>query len=890
MAELFARLQSALSSRYTLERELGRGGMATVYLARDLRHKRPVALKVLHPELAFALGADRFLREIEVAANLTHPHILPLHDSGEVENLLYYVMPYIEGESLRDRLRRETQLSVEDSIQIAREVADALAYAHGQGVVHRDIKPENILLYSRHALVADFGIARAVWQADDGRLTQTGLAVGTATYMSPEQASGAREVDGRSDVYSLGCVLYEMLAGEPPYTGPTAQAVIAKRFSDPVPSVRRLREAVPPAVERTINRALATVPADRLGTAAEFAAALKPGPGGTAATTEAVPVGPRAGVTRSIRRPAVVALAALLLLVALVVGIGELRRGQGAGDQPAAKVVAVLPFEHLGDSADAYFTDGVANDVRAKLAEVQGLAVIARASSMQYRAATKTPQEIGRELGADYLLTATVQWERVPQGASRVRVTSELVDARPGHPPRAQWSRQFDATMAEVFQVQTDIAEQVAQALDVALGAGTRRDLARRPTGSLPAYDAFLRGEAASQRMAAFAPASLQQAIAAYEQAVALDSTFAEAWARIAEAQATLYYNAEPTPARAEAARHAAERALALAPNRPEAHQAMALYYHNVVFDTRRAFTEDSIALTLAPGNAEVLLDLGWDALGLGRPAAARGHFERAARLDPRSHATADGLGFLLLSTRAHREAERAYDRALELEPENLPSRQFRAMVALAQGDLLGARAVLRAAPKEVDPTSLVAYIANYADLIWILEPAQQALVLRLTPSAFDNNRAIWSWVRAQAFALRRDSARARAYADTARAVLQSQLEAAPDNAELHIRIGLAAAYQGDTAAAVREGLRGVELLPMSRNAVDGAYLRHQLVRIYILVGEYDKALDHLEPLLRTPYFLSPDFLRIDPNFDPLRGNPRFERLVSGESQPTPGR
>jgi tetratricopeptide (TPR) repeat protein len=390
--------------------------------------------------------------------------------------------------------------------------------------------------------------------------------------------------------------------------------------------------------------------------------------------------------------------------------------------------------------------------------------------------------------------------------------------------------------------------------------------------------------------MTAFAPASLQQALAAYEQAVALDSTFAEAWARIGQVQTTLYYNSEPTPAKAEAARHAAERALALAPNRPEGHQAMALYHYNILTDVPRALTEDSIALTLAPGNSEVLIALGYDELALGKADAARGHLERAARLDPRSGATAGNLGFVLLCTGRYPEAERAYDRALELSPENLQWRQFRAIVSLAQGDLLGARAVLRAAPKEVDPTSLVAYMAQYADLIWVLEPAQQALLLRLTPRAFDGNRGIWGWVRSQAYALQRDTARSRAYADTARAVLQSQVEAAPDNAELHIRIGLAAAFQGDKVAAIREGLRGVALLPMKRHAVDGAYLQHQLVRIYIAVGEFDEALENLEPLLRAPYILSPDFLRIDPTFEPLRGNPRFERLVSGEPRPTAAR
>jgi tetratricopeptide (TPR) repeat protein len=270
--------------------------------------------------------------------------------------------------------------------------------------------------------------------------------------------------------------------------------------------------------------------------------------------------------------------------------------------------------------------------------------------------------------------------------------------------------------------------------------------------------------------------------------------------------------------------------------------------------------------------------------LGLGRPERAREHFERAVRLDPRSSGAADNLGFVLLCTKQFREAERAYDRALELSPENLPPRFFRVILALAQADLPGARAILRAAPKEVDPTALVAYMAQFADLIWVLEPDQQALLLRLTPSAFDDNRGIWGWVRSQTYALRRDPKRARAYADTARAALESQLEGAPDNAELHVRIGLAAAYQGDSVTAVREGMRGVALLPLDRNAVDGAALQHWLVRIYIAVGQFDKALDHLEPLLQASYYLSPGFLRIDPTFDPLRGNPRFERLVQDAS------
>src|SRR5206468_2568950 len=243
MADLLERVRASLAGRYTIERELGRGGMATVYLARDLKHDRLVALKVLRPELAASLGADRFLREIQVTAHLTHPNILPLLDSGRADEFLYYVTPYVEGESLRSRLNREKQLPVDEALRLSREVAGALDYAHRHQIVHRDIKPENILLEEGQAVVADFGIARALQAAEGGNLTETGVTLGTATYMSPEQAT-ADQLDGRSDIYSLGCVLYEMLAGEPPYSGPTAQAIIAKRFSEPIPHVRTLRETV----------------------------------------------------------------------------------------------------------------------------------------------------------------------------------------------------------------------------------------------------------------------------------------------------------------------------------------------------------------------------------------------------------------------------------------------------------------------------------------------------------------------------------------------------------------------------------------------------------------------------------------------------------------------
>src|SRR5437667_12617064 len=296
-----ARVQAALAGRYTIERELGRGGMATVYLAQDRKHHRQVAIKVLKPELAAALGPERFLREIDTAARLTHPHILPLHDSGGADGFLYYVMPYVEGESLRERLKREGQLPLEEALRIAREVASALSHAHSHDVVHRDIKPENILISGGEAVVADFGIGRAITAAARDTLTGTGIAIGTPGYMSPEQATGGARLDGRSDIYSLACVLYEMLAGDPPYVASSSEAILARQSMDPVPRLRTVRETVPAAVEQVIGQALSKVPADRFATAAAFAEALQ-----AAMRTAASPAAQRAPARRVVAVVAVV--------------------------------------------------------------------------------------------------------------------------------------------------------------------------------------------------------------------------------------------------------------------------------------------------------------------------------------------------------------------------------------------------------------------------------------------------------------------------------------------------------------------------------------------------------------------------------------------------------
>ena len=901
-------LRAAFAGQYTLERELGRGGMATVYLALDLKHAgRPVALKVLARDLGAALGPARFRREIATAARLQHPHVLSVFDSGETGGRLWFTMPYVAGESLRDLLSRERMLPVPHAVRIAREAAQGLHYAHRQGVIHRDVKPENILLTEDGTtLVADFGIARgadpdaSMDSTAEHRLTGSGLSIGTPAYMSPEQAAGDREIDARSDVYALGTVLYEMLAGEPPFTGPTPQAVIAKRMFTTAPSARITRPGVPPALDAVIARALATSAPDRYPTAADFAQALDAAMAAPTSSGESpsAPWGAPAKTAtstgiRSVRRGPVVfsLLVAGAVLVAALMTRSRSRPADGGGNSPASPAavatpvtrLAVLPFENLGRPEDAYVADGLTDEIRGKLSGVPGLEVIARASSAHYRQSSKSPQEIARELGVEYLLTATVRSEPGRSGRpGRIRVSPELVQVSGEAAPVSRWAQAFDAEVTDVFTMQADIAERVAGAMDVALGGGARARLIEASTRNPAAYDAYLRGEAAAGALTIAEPNLLRSALRYYTQAVELDSSFADAWAARARAAAALYFNAVPTPALASEAKLSAERALTLAPNRGVSHLALGAYYAFIEKDYPRALAAFEGGRRIAPGDVELLTASAAAERSLGQAAAAVRDYRAAAALDPRSASIAARLAFTLFWSRQYAEARAAADRALALAPASAFNMQTRAMVELGRGDLAAARAVIASAPAALDQNTLVAVMGAYWDVAWALDDAGQRRLLALGPAAFDDDRGNWAWVMAQTYDFRGDQARARAYADTARAAYEAQLRETPDDAQRLVLHGLTLAMLGRADEATRQAERGVSLLPLRRDAYAGAYLQHQLARVYLMVGQHDRALDVLEPLFGMPYYLSPGWLRIDPTFAPLKANPRFERLASG--------
>jgi serine/threonine-protein kinase len=878
MADLREQLQSGLVDRYRLERELGRGGMATVFLAHDLRHDRPVALKVLHAELAVSSGAERFQREIRTTARLQHPQILPVLDSGETAARLWYTMPYVEGESLRDRLRRESQLPLDDALLITREVADALGYAHSQSIVHRDIKPENILLSRGHALVADFGLARALQLADAGQLTSTGMAVGTAAYMSPEQAGGTSLVDGRSDLYSLGCVLYEMLTGEVPFTARTPQAVIAKRVLEPLPRVRTLRQTVPVAVEEAINRVLAMTPADRFATAAEFTRVLTlPLPAPEVQNTPTVPQPMTVARRWAVRR----GLATLAMAVLL--GVGVLLAWLRARAEPGTagpRRLAVLPFENLGDSADAYFADGITDAVRDKLAVLPGLEVIASTSANQYRRTSKRPEQIGRELGARYLLVGNVRWAKVPGGASRVQVRSELVDTRSG---AERWGEPFDAPVTDVFQMQADVAGRVAEALGVALGASERHALTMRPTIDSAAYDTYLRGNMYAGR--GVAEPDLRTAEGFYERAVALDTTFAVAYAALARVDESLFQFWDRTEGRLAKSKAAADQALKLRPDLAEGHLALGLYYFRGHLDYAQALREFETARRLQPSNDDIYSALGLVQSRQGRWAEALADQERAVQLNPRSAVALGALATTEMWIRDYPEAHRHLLQATEVGDSRTAYAWRSALYLLWRGDTTNASRVLREALGTAGPERVLPIL--YHEYGVIIRPMlggalYDTALIRTPLAAFGSDTAGYYRWKAEFHAYRGHPDTARVFFDSARLVLEARVARQPSEPGYHSLLGATYAELGLGPEAQREGQRAVVLRPVSRDAMDGTVYRLILAHILAKIGHADEAVDQLAYLLSVPGPVSVPLLRVDHAWDPLRENPRFERLVRG--------
>ena len=859
----------ALNGRYRLERELGRGGMATVYLAHDLRYDRPVAFKLLRPEVSAGMDAERFRREIATAARLQHPHICSVYDSGEDGGRLWFTMPYVRGETLRGRLKREGRLPVADALRITREAAEALAHAHRAGVVHRDVKPENILLTEDGVpMLADFGIALHLDKHSGEHLTEQGHHIGTPMYMAPEQAMAER-AGPKADQFALAAICYEMLAGSPPHAGPTIHATLARRLTGAPPGVRRYRPDAPEAVDRALARALSLAPGDRFGSIAEFAAALAhPAP----TTRPRVP------------RSAWIAIAAVATLLAAVLAT-RAGRAPHPASPPAAAVaplaepvarLAVLPFTNLGDSADAYFADGMADELRGKLAGLPGLEVIARGSSSQYQGSGKTPAEIASELGVRYLLTGTVRWDKGVK-RSRVRVSPELIEASTGV---TRWQQPFDAAFTDVFAVQAKIAGEVAGALHLALADSTRARLTAPPTRNLEAYARFLRSR--ELRAGEIYTEVLRASIAELQEAVRLDPQFVAAWAELSQVQVDAFRHGGLMVADAEAARASLERAKALAPDSPDVRAAQARYKLIVEGDFAGALQEYREALRMLPNRSDLLSAAGSAELDLNRYAEAVADLEHAARLDPRSPDAAGALGAAYLRLRRFDDSRRELDRARGLRPTSLSLAYGRMRLAAAEGDLATARRILREMETTAGPRAVAAYVALREDLIWMLENDQLRIMTTLTPADLDGGRGDWALALSEAHRFLGDSMRSRAYADSAVSAYEETLARwgnRRDRGQIVVTRALALALAGRMPEARLEADLAGKLQPLG-SGQQSPYVAYVRSRVDAMAGDYPRALARLDSVLAGPAQVSRDWIRIDRTLEPLRGRPGWSALV----------
>jgi serine/threonine protein kinase/Tfp pilus assembly protein PilF len=621
------RLRQALDGVYTVDRELGRGGMATVYLAQDTKHDRTVALKVLHPELASSLGPDRFLREIKVAARLNHPHILPLFDSGETDGFLFYVMPYVEGESLRERLDRQKQLPVEEAVHHANAIASALDYAHRQGIIHRDIKPENVMLYEGEAMVMDFGIAKALSAATGDTLTQTGMMIGTPAYVSPEQAAGATDLDGRSDQYSLACMLYEMLSGERPFTGPTPQSVMTKRFTEPPKSVRAIRPNIPENLERAISKAMSVETEARFRSAAMFGQALMSGSVATPTDTVTVP-------QRSVS---------------------------------TAKSVAVLPFVNMSADADnEYLADGIAEEIINALSKIQSLRVASRMASFALKGKTEDVADVGKRLHVSTVLDGTVR-----RLGNRLRISAQLVNVADGH---QLWTERYDREMEDLFAIQDDISQAITKALRVILSEGEKKAIEKGRVVNVQAYDFYLRGR---QYFHQLNRKRLEFAKQMFNRAINIDPDYALAHAGVADACSILYMYFDARDYNLRQADAASLKALELEPDLAEAHASRGL----AVSLSKRwdeASQEFERAMKLDPKLFEAPYFYGRARIAEGKAAEAIKQFERACAVRPEDFQAPsmlaqayDSLGDKANAESWYRRAAQTIEERLELNPDD---------------------------------------------------------------------------------------------------------------------------------------------------------------------------------------------------------------------------
>lgn len=889
-------------AHYRIAAHLGAGSSGEVYLAEDLKLARKVALKLIPPLLSSdPENLERFEREARLLAALNHPSIVTIYSVEEAEGYRFLTMELVEGSTLSSIIP-ETGLPLRQFLEIAIPLVSALCAAHESGITHRDLKPANIMVGSGGKVkVLDFGLAKlrrgdalGGSQVLEKSITQQGVILGTLQYMSPEQVEG-KTVDPRSDLFSLGIIFHEMVTGQRPFQGDTGPSLISSIFRDEAPSVLEVRPDLPEEVAAVILRCLEKNPDHRCQSARELlldleavkswaapvgtssrtlapgsSGILRPASSGTVAsdvTSDSGPGALLAGAGR--RRLLLMAVAALLLVAVGAFGGARLYRGL-AGTQ---RRIVVLPFENLGQSDDAYFAAGITEEITSRLSSVRGLGVISRTSALQYRKEGKTIKQIGRDLGANYVLEGTVRWDHPSGGSNRVRVTPELIRVRDD---THLWSERYERDVQAIFDVQTDIAEQVVQKLNVTLHEPEKRALESGSTRNLDAHLAYLRGMAYG-RGATEQDAYL--AVQMLEQAVTLDPGYIDAYYRLSRSHVYLYgSHIDPTPERLAKAKAAADRILELAPDSPEGHRALGAYYVWGEKDQDKALEQYAIVLKKLPNDANALASVGYIQMYKGLFQEAAATMEKALTLDPQNGDLTQFLGEVYERLRMYPEAESAFNRGITIAPDDLLAYWRKAdLYRIWDGQPERSRAALEAMPAQSDVESTRNWF--YQEF---LEHKWQAALDRVSA-------ATWEWYDALPkgyleylcyYRLGKPQ-KARACAEEALSALEKRLPQRQEDAETHSALGLVYAALGRKDDAIREGQRGIALTPVQKDPYIGPYRVIDLAKIYAQVGELDKAMDQVDYLLSIPACFSVGMLRLDPDWERLSGFPRFEKLLS---------
>jgi TolB-like protein/predicted Ser/Thr protein kinase/Tfp pilus assembly protein PilF len=858
--------KGAVINHYRIVEKIGAGGMGEVYLADDTELNRQVALKFLSPHLC--QDADcrtRFKREAQAAAKLNHPNIVTIYEVSEFNGRPFFAMEHVEGQPLSELIKQGDCL-LDKVIDLSLQICEGLQEAHKAGITHRDVKPANILVnQSGRAKLVDFGLA-SVAGAD--KLTKEGSTLGTIGYMSPEQVQG-KPTDHRSDLFSFGVVLYELVSCKSPFKAETPAATmnaIAQQTPEPL---ARYKTGVPDELQRIVSKLLQKDPALRYQTAADVISDLM----GLKATSQLL-TGALVRKDRTWRLA--VGVAAFVLLAVAAYGIFKFHVFTGEKPTAQRKMLAVLPFENLGSPDDEYFADGITDEITGKLAAIHELGVISRTSTMQYKKTTKNLRQIAKELGVDYILEGTIRWDKSGD-ASRVRILPQLIRVSDD---THLWAETYERPMTSIFALQAEIATRIAETMNLVLRQSENAALRSLPTNNLDAYQAYLRGMDFKWKGAQPRENS-EMAVQMFERAVALDSTFALAYAELAFAHSRMYWFYDPAPDRCSRSKEAFDRAVALQPNLPNAHIAQGMYYYFCRRDYDIALKELALAEVGLPNDPEVMSSQGYIMRRQGTFQAAIEKLERAFAVSPRDHKLANGIGGTYLVLREYSSAEKFLNQGIYLAPDFGENYFNKASLYYSwRADTGLARAALAMCPNQDNDAIrwqwfwLHVYERNY--------PAALSLVATMSFVENDDMDRILpkTLMSGIIYELESDSARARANWDSSRVILEQKVKELPEEHSVHSALGFAYAGLGRKDDAIREGKLGVELLPISKDAMAGPNRLKDLAVIYVMVGEYDAALDQIEYLLSIPCEFSVPYLRLDPRYDPLRTLPRYQKLL----------